>query len=243
MEKILLGEVWESFYIEGEKVGFIRRQTTTTEIPDLFVSQLHILFYVQGAVASREHHFWFHNQAGYPAHAYLFDTNNGAPIHVQFRDEEIVCQIDEDTFTESVPPNTRPGYGYYPYVVTMPFVEGHEIRSTLIDDASGSVRETAVLVSQGWRDIILHNQTIRLWLVSEYIAGQPTNRYWLDEKRRLRQSDWQGAKSYWVATKEEALHALPDELVQYAQSAFHPTSGSDWMDDVIAWLSQRHDDL
>ena len=240
MEKILLGEVWESFYIEGQKVGFIRRQTTTTEIPDLFVSKLHILFYVQGVVASREHHFWFHNQAGYPAHAYLFDTNNGAPIHVQFRDEEIVCQIDEDIFTESVPPNTRPGYGYYPYVVTMPFVEGHEIRSTLIDDASGSVGETALLVSQGWRDVILHNQTIRLWLVSEYIAGQTANRYWLDAQRRLRQSDWQGAKSYWVPTKAEALRDLPQELVQYARQTFSPAHDSDWTVAVTAWLNQDY---
>jgi hypothetical protein len=243
MKNILSGEVWETFHIEGKKVGFIRRQTMATETPDLFVSTLHILFYVQGGVASREHHFWFYNEPGYPAHAYLFDTNNGAPIHGQFKDGGIICQVDEDIFSKAVPSDARPGYGYYPYVVTMPFVEGYEIRSTLIDDASGEVGETAVLVSQGWRDVKLHNQPIRLWLISEYIAGQPANRYWLDEARRLRQSDWQGAKSYWVAAREEAWGNLPDKLVQYARETFATTPDDEWMSDITEWLNQDHDDL
>ena len=243
MDKVLLGEVWESFYIEGQKVGFMYRQTTTTETPDLFVSKLHILFYVQGGVASRENHFWFYNQPDYPAHAYLFDMNDGAAIQAQFRDGKIVCQIDEDVFSETVPSNARPSYGYYPSIVTMPFVEGHEVHSTLIDDASGGVRETAVLVSQGWRDVKLLNQPTRLWLISQYIAGQPANRYWLDEARRLRQSDWQGAKSYWVATREEALSNLPSGLVQYAREIFDTNQDSDWLDDIAAWLNQDRNSL
>jgi hypothetical protein len=105
------------------------------------------------------------------------------------------------------------------------------------------VGETAVLVSQGWRDVKLHNQPIRLWLISEYIAGQPANRYWLDEARRLRQSDWQGAKSYWVAAREEAWGNLPDKLVQYARETFATTPDDEWMSDITEWLNQDHDDL
>ena len=238
MENVLLGEVWESFHIEGQKVGFMHRHTTTTETPNLLVTKLLMLFHVQGDVASRENHFWFYNQPGYPPHAYLFDMNDGAAIQGQFREGQLVCQIDEDVFATAVPPDARPSYGYYPTIVTMPFVEGHEVRSTMIDDASGEVGETAVLVSQGWRDVKLHNQPQRLWLISQYIAGQPANRYWLSEDRRLRHSDWQGANSYWVATKEEALRDLPDELVKYARKTFDTSQENDWLNDIIEWLNQ-----
>ncbi|KAA3660782.1 MAG: hypothetical protein DWQ04_18390 [Chloroflexi bacterium] len=231
----MLGEVWESFFIEGRKVGFLRRVTSVSENPNILVSTLTIMY----GRARFQHTFSFYDAAGYSPHSYLFDTNDGAPVHVQFAGDEMICQVDEDIFTEKVPADARPSYGYFPLVITMSFEKGAKLSFTSIEDASCVVQGPTELVSHGWEDVVIEGQSLRLWLVGEYTNGQLGNRYWLDEHRRIRQSHWQGAKSIWVPSQEEALSNLPTELVEYAKSAFDVSNNSDWTAEIIKWLDQK----
>ena len=230
---ILLGEVWESFFIEGHKAGFLRRVTSVAENPNILVSTLYIMY----GSATFQHVFSFYDGTGYPAHSYLFDTNDGAPVHVRFAGRQMICQVDEDIFTEAIPADARPSYGNYPLVVTMPFAEGFKLSFTQIEDSSCTVQGTAELISHGWENIIIGSQHLRLWRVGEYINGQPGNRYWLDENRRVRLSHWRGAVSHWVATREEAFSNLPAELVEYARELFGAGNDSDWTAAVEKWLN------
>jgi hypothetical protein len=234
MRNILLGEVWESFYVEGHKVGFLHRITTTTSNPEILVSKLHIRY----GVANFQHIFSFYNKTGYPPHSYIFDTNDGAPVHVRFTGSEMICQVDVDIFNESIPSNARPSYGNYPLIVTIPFVEGFKISFTQIDDAPCTLLGPAELVSKGWENVVVGDQKLRLWAVAEYTKGQPGNRYWLDDKRRIRQSFWRGAVSYWVATKEEALTNLPTELTRQMNEPTDTGNDLDWTTEIIDWLNE-----
>ena len=146
----LPGEIWESFFIEGRKVGFLRRVTAVTQAPNILSSTLYIMY----GTASFRHEFSFYNEVGYPAHSYLFDTNDGAPVQVRFADNQMICQVDEDVLTESIPANARPSYGNYPLVVTMPFEEDFRVLFTQIDDASCTVQGQTELVSHGWENVI-----------------------------------------------------------------------------------------
>jgi len=235
MRNKLLGEVWESFFIEGRKVGFLRRVTSVFENPNILVSTLTIMY----GRATFQHTFSFYDSVGYPPHSYLFDTNDGAPVHVRFVDDEMICQVDEDIFTEIVPADARPSYGYFPLVVTMPFEQGAKLSFTSLEDASCVVQGTTELVSQGWEHVVIEGQSLRLWLVGEYTNGQLGNRYWLDEHRRIRQSQWLGAKSVWVPSQEEALSNLPAELVEYAKGAFDGSHDSNWTSEISKWLDQK----
>jgi len=237
--QVPLGEVWESFHIEGHKVGFMRRITSAAEQPGLLITRLHVMFFAQGGIANFEHEFTFYDQAGYPPHAYLFDTNNGAPVHVRFSGSSMVCQVDEEVFTESIPPDARPTYGYYPHVVTMPFSAGYRMPFTPIIDSSCTVQDRSALVGRGWENVSIGDKTMRLWLVAEETGGRLGNRYWLDEKRRIRQSNWQGAMSYWAPGRAEALAGLPTALIEYVQESFDTADESDWTAEIVEWLSEN----
>jgi hypothetical protein len=236
--QVPLGEIWESFHIEGHKVGFMRRLTSAAEQPGLLTSKLHVMFFAQGGIASFKHEFTFYNKAGYPPHSYLFDTNDGAPVHVRFSGNQMVCQVDEEIFTEPIPADARPTYGYYPHVVTIPFRDGHKIPFTPIIDSSCTVQARSALVGHGWDNVSVGNQIMRLWLVGEQTDGRMGNRYWLDEQRRIRQSCWQGAMTYWVPTREEALSGLPAALIEYVKESFDTSNDSDWTSEIVEWLSQ-----
>jgi hypothetical protein len=235
MRNLLLGEVGESLFIEGHKVGFLRRVTSIAKNSNVLVSTLYIIY----GTVSFQHVFAFYDEVGFPSHSYLFDTNDGAPAHVRFAGNEMICQVDEDIFTEVIPADARPSYGNYPLVVTMPFEEGFKLSFTQIEDSSCTVQGTTELVSHGWENVVLGGQRSRLWLVGEYTNGQSGNRYWLDENRRVRLSHWQGAMSYWAATKEEALSDLPIELVKYANELFDTGNDSDWIAEIEEWLGQN----
>lgn len=136
-DNLLLGEIWESFHIQGHKVGFLRRTTTPAmDFPNVLMSTLQIILAVQGQITSYEHIYYFHNRPGFPSHSYLFDAGHGAPVHVRFVDDQMICQVDDDVFTEVVPADARPSYGYYPLVVTIPFITGLRLPFTRVDDAS-----------------------------------------------------------------------------------------------------------
>ncbi len=235
MRNTLLGEIWESFFVEGHKVGFLRRLTSVTEAPNRLITHLHIVY---GAIHF-QHIYSFYDEVGYPTHSYLFDTNDGAPVHVRFADNKMTCQVDEHIFTEVIPADARPSYGNFPLVVTMPFEQGFKLSFTQIEDASCTVQGTTELVSHGWKNVVIDNQQHRLWLVSEYSNGQSGNRYWLNEDRQIRMSQWQGALSYWAATKEEALSDLPTEFVDRASGLFNEDDNSDWTTEIEDWFGQN----
>ncbi len=232
MRNSLLGEMWESFFIEGRKVGFLRRVTAVSATPNIFTTNLHIMY----GMARLRHEFSFYNEVGYPSHAYLFDTNDGAPVEVRFSGDQMICRIDEDVFTETVPADTRPCYGNYPLVVTMPFVEGAKVTFTQIDDGSCTALGKTELVSHGWEDVMIDGQSLQLWLVGEYTNGQPGNRYWLDENRRVRQTKWRKAMSRWAVSKEEAFSDLPTAWLRSVKPIFDEDNGADWTSDVEKWL-------
>ncbi|MCP4416970.1 MAG: hypothetical protein GY805_10130 [Chloroflexi bacterium] len=235
MRDVLLGEVWESFFIEGHKVGFLRRVTAVSETPNILVSTLTIMY----GRANFKHKFYFYDEAGYPAHSYLFDTNDGAPVQARFSGNKMICQVDEHVFTEDVPADARPSYGNYPLVVTMPFEKGFRLSFTQIEDTSCTVQGKTTLISQGWETVVVGGQRLQLWLVAEYTNSQSGNRYWLDENRRVRLTHWRGAASFWVATKEEALCDLPDELVKQARNLIDGEDDPDWTVDIEKWLNQN----
>ncbi len=235
MRDVLLGEVWESFFIEGHKVGFLRRVTAVSQTPNILITTLTIMY----GSATFQHQFSFYDEVGYPAHSYLFDTDNGAAVHVRFSGNEMVCQVDEHTFKEAVPADARPSYGIYPLLLTMPFEEGFRLSFTQIEDASRTVQGKIELVSHGWEDVIVDGQQLRLWRIVEYSHGQPRNRYWLDKNRRIRLTHWQGATSCWVASKEEVFSSLPTELVEQARKLIDEEADSDWTVDIEKWLDEK----
>lgn len=83
---------------------------------DLIKTTLHIIY---GRAIFR-HEFQFYDRIGYSSHSYLFDTNDGAPVHAEFNKGQMVCQVDEEKFVEDVPADARPAYGNYPLIVTIP---------------------------------------------------------------------------------------------------------------------------
>ena len=233
MRSSLLGEVWESFLVEGQKVGFLRRVTAVSATPNILTTTLHIMY----GAANFRHEFSFYNEAGYPAHSYLFDTNDGATVQARFVEDQMICQVDDDIFTEAIPGDARPSYGNYPLVVTMPFAEGDRVSFTQIDDGSCTVLGETKLVSHGWEDVVVEGKRLQLWLVGEYTNGQSGNRYWLDENRRVRQSQWRGAVSRWVASQEEAFRGLPPAWIKSAKAILDEDSiQSDWTLDIEKWL-------
>jgi hypothetical protein len=189
--------------------------------------------------ATFQHQFSFYDEDGYPAHSYLFDTNNEAAVHARFSGNEMICQVDEHTSTEAVPADARPSYGNYPLVVTMPFETGFKLSFTQIEDASCTVQGKTELISHGWESVVIDNQHLRLWLVREYTNDKPGNRYWLDKNRRIRQTHWRSATSHWVATKEEALSNLPTELIAQARKFIDGKNDSDWTVDIEKWLGGK----
>ena len=240
-DNLLLGEIWESFHIQGYKVGFLHRTTTpATDIPNVLVSTLKVILAVLGDVTSYEHVYYFHNRAGYPSHSYLFDAGQGAPVHVRFVENQMISQIDDDIFMETVPADARPSYGYYPLVVTIPFITGLRLPFTRVDDSSCSVEGTAQFVSHGWEPVVLHGKRLSLWRVDEYAGHRLTNQYWLDEARHIRKSHWMGAVSYWVPTKDEALSGLSPKLITAVTKMLDAPAESDWTSEVIAWLTQHN---
>ena len=237
-DHFLLGEIWEAFYIQGYKVGFLHRTTNpATEFPNVLMTRLQVILAVQGEITSYEHVYYFHNKAGFPSHSYLFDAGQGAPVHVRFVGDQMICQIDDDIFTETVPADARPSYGYYPLVVTIPFTIGYRLPFTRVDDASCSMEGSAEFVSRGWEDVALDAKRLSLWRVDEYAGDRLTNQYWLDEARVIRQSKWLGAVSYWVPTREAALTGLPPKWATAAAAMLDCSPKPDWTSEVIAWLT------
>lgn len=235
MRHRLLGQVWEAFYVEQRKVGFMWRLTTAEPESDLITTRLIILY----GRARIQHTFSFYERAGFPAHSYLFDANDGAAIHARFVNGQILCQVDDDVVAEAVSADARPRYGNYPLIVTMPFEVGYRVPFTQIDDASGTVFGKIELVSQGWRSVQVGGQPMKLWLVDEYSRVRLGNRYWLDEQRRIRLTQWQGATSRWVATKAEAFAGLSAELIAQAQQLLSGTSTEDLTSEIEAWLQDN----
>ena len=234
-----LGEIWESFHIDGRKVGFLHRTTKPAEdLRDVLMSKLQVVLAVYGEITHYEHTYYFYNRSGFPSHSYLLDAGQGAPIHVRFVEHQMICQVDDDIFTEWVPEDTRPSYGYYPLVVTIPFIEDYSLAFTRVEDASCSIEGSARFVSRGWEPVNLPGESLPLWRVDEYAGQRLTNQYWLDDERRIRQSNWLGAVSYWVPTKEEALANLPSKLVTAAQKILDSHQEFDWSE-VIDWLKER----
>ena len=189
--------------------------------------------------ATFQHTFSFYDSVGYPPHSYIFDTNDGAPVHVRFEGDEMICQVDEEIVVEKVPLNTRPSYGYFPLVVTMPFEEGSKLSFTRLDDASCTIQGATELISHGWENVANHHLHLRLWHIGEYTNGQASNHYWLDEHRRIRQSHWLGATSVWEPSRKEALSNLPSKLVVDAKKAFDESRDSDWTAEIMQWLDQN----
>jgi hypothetical protein len=237
---ILLGELWEAFYIQGYQVGVLHRTTTpTADLPNVLMSTLRVVLTVQGEITSFEHIYYFHDRAGFPSHSYLFDAGQGAPVHVRFAGDQMISQVDDDIFTEKVPGDARPSYGYYPLVVTIPFTPGYCLPFTRVDDASCNVEGPAQFVSQGWEPVLLRGERLSLWRVDEYAGQRLTNQYWLDETRRIRQSKWLGAVSYWVPTKDEALSGLSAKWVTGVTKMLESSTKTDWSAEVIAWLNDQ----
>ena len=239
-EHALLGEVWEAFYIQSYQVGFLHRTTTpATEFPNVLVTTLQVVLTVRGEISSYEHVYYFYDRVGFPSHSYLFDARHGAPVHVRFVGNQIVCQVDDDVFTEVVPNDARPSYGYYPLVVTIPFITGYRLPFTRIDDASCSVEGSAAFVSYGWGSILLQGERLSLWRVDEYAGQHLTNQYWLDEERHIRRSKWLGAVSYWMPTKDEVLSHLPSKWVNAAKKMLDNSTRTDWTSEVLTWLTDH----
>ncbi len=237
-DHVLLGEIWEAFTIQGYKVGFLHRTTTpATEFPHVLMTRLQVILAVEGELNSYEHVYYFYNKPGFPSHSYLFDAGQGAPVHVRFVGDQMICQIDDDIFTETVPADARPSYGYYPLVVTIPFTIGYRIPFTRVDDASCSIEGSGEFVSRGWESVVLDGKLVSLWRVDEYAGDRLTNQYWLDEARRIRQSKWLGAVSYWVPTKENALAGLPQKWATAATKMLDSSQKTDWTSEVVAWLT------
>lgn len=237
-DHLLLGTIWEAFYIQGFQVGVLNRTTTSaTDFPNVLMSTLQAVLAVEGEIASYEHVYYFYNRAGFPSHSYLFDAGQGAPVHVRFADNQMICQIDDDIFTENVPGDARPNYGYYPLVVTIPFITGYPLPFTRVDDASCSVEGRAQFVSHGWEPVILQGERLSLWRVDEYAEDRLTNQYWLDEARRIRQSKWLGAISYWVPTKDKALAGLSPKWITAVTKTLERSTKLDWSSEVISWLT------
>ena len=235
MREILLREAWESFHVEGHKLGFIHRITLPSkEHPEILTSTVTIMF----GAAAFQHIFSFRDVPGYPALSYLFDTNDGAPVHVRFEQGEMICQVDELIFTEAVPADARPSYGNYPLIVTIPFVENAKVAFTQIDDSSCANLGTVELISHGWEDVHINGERLHLWQVVEYKDGQAGNHYWLDEARHVYKSNWRGATSYLVANKEEALRGLSAEFINRAEEILDKSPDSDWTDGIMDWLNQ-----
>gem|GEM_PF-6275709 len=239
-DHLLLGEIWETFHIQGYQVGFLHRITTPAiDFPNVLKSSLQVILTVEGEITSYEHVYYFYNQAGFPSHSYLFDAGQGAPVHVRFVEDQMICQVDDDVFTELVPGDARPSYGYYPVVVTIPFTTGYLLPFTRVDDASCSVEGYAEFVSRGWEPVVIRGERLSLWRVDEYAGYRLTNQYWLDEARRIRKSNWPGGVSYWVPTKEDALSSLPPKWVTAAAKMLDRSMQSDWTSEVIAWLTDN----
>ena len=235
---LLLGEIWEVFYIQGYQVGVLHRSTTfATDFPNVLMSKLQVVRVVAGEITSYEHVYYFYNRTGFPSHSYLFDAGQGAPVHVRFVDNQMICQVDDDIFIEKIPGDARPSYGYYPLVVTIPFIADYPLPFNRVDDASCSVEGPAHFVSQGWEPIYLQGERLSLWRVDEYARDRLTNQYWLDETRRIRQSKWLGAVSYWVPTKEEALSGLSPKWVTAVTQRLENSTKIDWSSEVLSWLT------
>ncbi len=161
-------------------------------------------------------------------------------MHVRFVDDQMISQVDDDIFTETVPADVRPSYGYYPLVATIPFRTEYRLLFTRGDDASCSVEGAAGFVSQGWEPVLLQQgEHLSLWRVDEYAEHRLTNQYWLDEERRIRKSHWLGTVSYWVPTQDEALSGLPVKLMAAATKMLESTAESDWTSEVNAWLTRE----
>lgn len=235
----LLGEVWESFYIEGRKAGFLRRETAVSAHHPPAANILTTTLTIMYGTARFQHVFSFYNEATYRPHSYLFDSNDGAPVHVHFAAAEMVCQVDEDRFSETVPANTRPRYGYYPVVVALPFEQNATFAFTCLDDASCTIQGAGKFVAHGWEEVALGGERQQLWQVGEYVNGRLGNRYWLDEKRQIRQSEWQGALSRWEPSQAAALAGLPAALVQDAEAIIAKPASSDWTNDIVNWLNEE----
>ena len=239
-DNLFLGEIWESFHVQGYKVGFLRRTTTPAmDFPNVLMSTLQVILAVEGQITSYEHIYYFHDRPGFPSHSYLFDAGQGAPVHVRFVDGQMICQVDDDVFTEVVPADARPSYGYYPLVVTIPLISGVRVPFTRVDDASCTVEGNAQFVSYGWEPVILQGERLSLWRVDEYAGHRLTNQYWLDEARRIRQSRWLGAVSYWVPTREEALSGLPPKWIPAVTKMLDGPAEADWTSEVLAWLTHN----
>jgi hypothetical protein len=236
----LLGEIWEAFYIQGYQVGVLNRTTTPAiELPNVLMSRLQVVLVVAGEITSYEHVYYFYNRAGFPSHSYLFDAGQGAPVHVRFADNQMICQIDDDVFIEKVPGDARPSYAYYPLVATIPFIPGYRLPFTRVDDASCSVEGHAEFVSHGWAPVLLQGERVSLWRVDEYARDRLTNQYWLDDARRIRQSKWLGAISYWVPTKETALAGLSHRWITAVAKTLENSTKIDWSSEVISWLTDK----
>ena len=148
-------------------------------------------------------------------------------------------QVGDDVFTEAVPADARPSYGYYPLVVTIPFISGVRLPFTRVDDASCTVEGRAQFVSYGWEPVVLQGERLSLWRVDEYAGHRLTNQYWLDETRRIRQSRWLGAVSYWVPAREDALSGLPPKWIPAVTKMLDGPAEADWTSEVIAWLTHN----
>ena len=232
MRSILLQDTWESFYIEQRKVGIMRRVTTVGADPSVLVTKLTILY----GQARFEHTYAFLNAEGYRSHSYLYDTNDGAPIHAKFDGERMICQVDDDRFVERVSADARPRHGNYPLIVTIPFEVGYRTSYTQIDDASCTQFGKIELVSQGWRTVTVGGQPLRLWRVDEYSQMQLGNRYWLDEQRRVRLSQWRGATSRWVSSRDVAFEGLSAEFATRATAILSGDHNLNWTNDLEKWL-------
>lgn len=235
MQPNLIGETWEAFYIERRKEGFLHRVTAYADEPQLLTTKLRIVY----GSAYFQHTFSFYNRPNYPAHSFVFDTNDGAPIQARFENGTMICQVDDDQFVESVPVKSRPAYGNYPLIITMPFERDAQITYTQIDESSCVLVGQTQLISHGWEEVEWQHQRLKLWLVGEYTNGRLGNRYWLDAERRIRLTQWQGAVSNWVATKEEAVRGLSAEIQKRANQLDKHQSNVDWTQEIEAWLNNE----
>ncbi len=153
---------------------------------------------------------------GSPWTSYRMETGPGRDVEATFTDGRVSVTTETETTEIEAPPDARPTYGYYPIVTTIAFEEGEEFPFTPINDGDGALMEPRTYVVTGPDEVDINGETLSLWKIEEREGATPKNIYWLDEKRSIRKSYWDGAESYLTETKEAALTNLDEDLQRLA---------------------------
>ena len=214
--RVPAGETWEAFLIGGKKVGFTRRVTVLDQRSNEATTSFTLAFATEGQTLRFRNTLRFANEAGFRWKSYRFEMPDGRVVEVSFDGKRITGNTAGGKVDQPVAADTVPTYGLYPSIIHLPFEKGSFIEMTAMEDASCELLPHTRLVSVGWENVRIGASSVKLWRVEETTGGKRGNTYWLDEQRRLRKADWQGAESIWVESKAEALSGLPQEVARLA---------------------------